>query len=836
MNVPARMSSPRREFWEQSTLFAIVMASVLPVLGILVDGGTWYAPLIVTAAVVAAAGSASRSLTRRSWPGWVLQPLIAASAAMMIAVPSSQRWGPFPGPETLPGLRDAAQNLAVALANDVAPIQPVTEVTAFSVATVGLLMWFLDLLCRGQYRAPAVGVPLVLAPAIAASFSIGGPLGPAVLLSTGAAVVALLLMPRELVPAPAPMGAAPIDAVRRPPRRPARGPALGPARVLASVVTVLVAAAAAVALPAVVVPQPETGQFPVGSRWITPGSFAGVDPLLDLSRDLRSPLSRTVLRYSAPAGSSVYLRTNTISDLLAPAWRPSEGGFEPYLDGGPLSERPVSDTAVPLHAPTEAEMVGTGYPPWVLNGGEEDSWTGGSLNPDTTEATRKLGPTVGIDAVAYASPWVALPQDAVKVNGLSGRFAQQLSTGTLRQSENQTVKGGAYSAQLLEPPTSRALSTSPSLREIAQQGLEFNGGLVDPVTGTRLESSRPVQQDRDRIPEPVRTLAERVVKDAGAQDRPDRIAAALRDHLTSGQYRYSEQAPVSSNGRSGGLDMVQRFLESRSGYCVHFASTMVLMARSEGIPARLALGYSPGKSTSAPGTVAGVDGTTFDVDSRNAHAWAELYFVNVGWVAFDPTPGRAGTSADAIVESPEASSSSAAPSSSASSPASSAAADPTRSSNAAGPSSDQTPETSDDVAAGPGSAAQAPPELWPLLATLLALGLLTAAGWGGRAALRSRRAARISGGGPGAAQLAWRETARAAGSAASAWTRPSPEAAEAWFPTGEAHDAAQRLAHAVDRDRYAPERSASPDPEAGARLAADVETVRAAAELRRRKH
>lgn len=832
-----RVSSTLRELCEQLALLAIVMFAVLPVLGLLVDGATWYAPLLITAALVALAGSLSRLVTRRSWPGWVMQPLIVASATITIALPPSQRMGPFPGSGTLDGLRDAAQNLASALANDVAPIQPVTEVTAFTAACLGLLLWVLDLLCRGRLRAPALGIPLVLAPALAASFSIESPLGASVLLGSTASVVALLLFPRHRVPAPSSrvLSALEAGAVDAPQR-----PRMLLSRAIAATATVAVAAGAAAAAPALVVPEPELGQFPVGSRWVTPGSFEGVDPLLDLSRDLRSPLSRTVVRYSAPAASSVYLRTNTISDLLAAEWRPSDDGFEPYSAGDALADRGTESLGAPPHAPTAAEMAGTGYPSWVLNAGDLDSWTGGSQNPDTTEARRARGAKVGIDALGYASPWVALPQDTESVTGLAGAYAQQLSTGTLRQVNNESVQGGNYQAQLLEPPSSRQLGTSPSLRDIAREALASGGSISDPETGASIDSADPLQADRDRIPEPVRALAERVVGDAGAQNRPDRIAAALRDHLTSSQYRYSEQAPVSANGRSGGLAMVERFLDTKSGYCVHYASAMVLMARSQGIPARLALGYSPGKSTQKDASVAGVDGTAFEVNSRNAHAWAELYFAKVGWVAFDPTPGRAGTSSDAIVESPEATSGTSTPASSSSGSTSSAAADPTRTTRDAEETAQTSadPTSSEPRAGGASTSTQTPPWWWPTLLATLAAGFLVAAGWGARTTLRARRTASIGAGGPRAAQLAWREAARAAGHGSAAWERPSPEAAAAWFPDGEPHHAAQRLARAVDRERYGPTPTPgeTADPELGTQLIADLNVLRSAAQRRGRQH
>jgi hypothetical protein len=68
---------------------------------------------------------------------------------------------------------------------------------------------------------------------------------------------------------------------------------------------------------------------------------------------------------------------------------------------------------------------------------------------------------------------------------------------------------------------------------------------------------------------------------------------------------------------------------------------MAVMARAAGIPSRVAVGYTPGTATGE--TQPGPDNSElreFAVDSRNAHAWPELYFDGVGWVRFEPTPSR----------------------------------------------------------------------------------------------------------------------------------------------------------------------------------------------------
>lgn len=71
-------------------------------------------------------------------------------------------------------------------------------------------------------------------------------------------------------------------------------------------------------------------------------------------------------------------------------------------------------------------------------------------------------------------------------------------------------------------------------------------------------------------------------------------------------------------------------LHSQQGYCSHFATAFVLLARSQGIPARYVQGYYIRRN----------DENTIEVKSGMAHAWAEAYIDGVGWISFEPTPGK----------------------------------------------------------------------------------------------------------------------------------------------------------------------------------------------------
>ena len=120
----------------------------------------------------------------------------------------------------------------------------------------------------------------------------------------------------------------------------------------------------------------------------------------------------------------------------------------------------------------------------------------------------------------------------------------------------------------------------------------------------------------------VRARSQQVVE--GIEGRYDQ-ALALQSFFRSTQnFTYTTEVdPARSD------DAVWDFLGSGSGYCVQFATAMTVMARTLGIPARLAVGFLPGE-TNAIGE--------YVVTGRESHAWPELYFPDAGWIRFEPTP------------------------------------------------------------------------------------------------------------------------------------------------------------------------------------------------------
>ncbi|MCR5775768.1 MAG: transglutaminase domain-containing protein [Lachnospiraceae bacterium] len=102
----------------------------------------------------------------------------------------------------------------------------------------------------------------------------------------------------------------------------------------------------------------------------------------------------------------------------------------------------------------------------------------------------------------------------------------------------------------------------------------------------------------------------------------------IESELNNMTYNNSPGA-IPSDIDSGAEFLDYFVLGKKEGFCTHYATAFVLMARSIGIPARYVQGYSK--------TVKNV--RSFPVMSDNAHAWGEAYIDGIGWIAFEPTPG-----------------------------------------------------------------------------------------------------------------------------------------------------------------------------------------------------
>ncbi|GAA1364794.1 transglutaminase family protein [Streptomyces beijiangensis] len=203
----------------------------------------------------------------------------------------------------------------------------------------------------------------------------------------------------------------------------------------------------------------------------------------------------------------------------------------------------------------------------------------------------------------YAQNWLPLPYPAMQV-GINGKWRFEPVGRTLVGDRGQTTRGVQYSVtSLVVEPTAQQLAQAPSApASLVKEYTKVPESLPSVVKSTALEVTKGSANDYER-------------------------AVKLQDWFSSeGGFTYDTQVQSGT-----GSAAISRFLKEKKGFCVHFSFSMAAMARTLGIPARVAVGFTPGSAQ---------QDSTMSVGLRDAHAWPELYFEGVGWTRFEPTPSR----------------------------------------------------------------------------------------------------------------------------------------------------------------------------------------------------
>ncbi len=326
-----------------------------------------------------------------------------------------------------------------------------------------------------------------------------------------------------------------------------------------------------------------------------------------------------VLRAAAVVGLAAVLAGVVVGPRLPGADSPSLFGIgdKPGARGSArVTVSPLVDIRGRLVNPSGAEVFTVGSPApayWRLTSLDRFD---GSIWSSRGSYQRAKGSLP--DGVATSGPEQTLPQDFVigalsaiwlpaafrpdRVDGQVPGLRYERDSGSLL-TDRESADGLAYRVESALPTlTAEALAAAP-----------------EGMPGAIAERYLPLPPE---FPVSVRLQAGEVVV---GQTTPFGKARALQDWFRS-EFTYSlDVAP------GHGDDAIVRFLEDRVGYCEQFAGTFAAMARVVGLPARVAVGFTPG--------ALGADGR-YHVTDREAHAWPEVYITGYGWVAFEPTPGR----------------------------------------------------------------------------------------------------------------------------------------------------------------------------------------------------
>ncbi|TFD62618.1 DUF4129 domain-containing protein [Cryobacterium suzukii] len=229
---------------------------------------------------------------------------------------------------------------------------------------------------------------------------------------------------------------------------------------------------------------------------------------------------------------------------------------------------------------------------------------------DADVETVEASTSIVIDGVN--SHWLPAPARASSIEGLTGRWYWDSRTRAIA-SVSANALGQEYTVSSLE--------LKPTAEQLRQASSDYPASVVGNL----------------QLPVEPPSIIEETAREVTAATTSNYDAAvAIQNYLRSSAFSYDTEAPVEDGYDGGGVGVIGMFLQEKRGYCVHFASTMAAMARTLGIPSRVSLGYLPGVKSQDREQGLG----QYNVDSHDLHAWPELYFVGIGWVKFEPTPGR----------------------------------------------------------------------------------------------------------------------------------------------------------------------------------------------------
>jgi transglutaminase-like putative cysteine protease len=294
-------------------------------------------------------------------------------------------------------------------------------------------------------------------------------------------------------------------------------------------------------------------------------------------------------------------------------------GINPVIDLGQDLRRPnatlaytyttTSTEALYFKLTTLTRFSGDRWEPLPVETRPDNSMDEFGDPPGLTDDVERTEVSTTVEIGDLAARWLPVPYPATSVEGLEGPWFWEPDGLSVRTNDANARRQLYTVSSLAIRPTEEQLSAA--------------GSAEGPLQLTALP---------DDLPENIRTTAADVTSEASTDYER---AVALQSFFTGGEFRYSEETPVEQDFDGTGMQAVSRFLDARTGYCVHFASAMAVMSRALDIPARVVVGFQPGQPQLRDGQF-----SHFEVTTHDLHAWPELFFEDVGWVRFEPTPGR----------------------------------------------------------------------------------------------------------------------------------------------------------------------------------------------------
>lgn len=329
-----------------------------------------------------------------------------------------------------------------------------------------------------------------------------------------------------------------------------------------------------------------------------------------------------VLGVTSTTDTPIYLRYRTTVDLEEDGWTVADEEFIALLNAGvdqDFCENTQFYNYLKLTAPSKDPQEA-------------------GLDHIKSEEEGYINDRITVFPQYKVSDLLALPKGAVTNLPLS-EYEGLIREGDTMLRYTKTPSERSYVYQTTSPLfTSQVFLTNFAATQEAYLALRNAHSKTDEYMGQELEYSRFVARNYLDLPDgmmrKVKTTAEEIT--APYKTKLEKVQALERYFRTNFTYSTERQRLVREDGTElSAMDTIHYFLftnEEKNGYCTLFASSMAIMARTLGYPARVASGYY------AKPLFNDVDNYGVALYDSDYHAWTEIYFDGIGWVAFEPTP------------------------------------------------------------------------------------------------------------------------------------------------------------------------------------------------------
>ena len=550
--------------------------SLLPIF----DSYQWLPRVLLVVAAITATSAVAHRVRGLAFAAPLL--MVAVLTGLLTALYAHQvaPFGFFPGPAALRLLHQTLSDGFSDTTNLAAPVPVTRGLSLLTTGGIGVVAVLVETLATGLRRPAVAGLPLLAVFTVPAAILDNG-VGWQPFVFCSAGYLALLLAEgrdritrwgrpvraQRFTRADAPPLVPP---ARRPAdgSRPPAGPHAGGGRVVTSQLTSLGRRVGAAAIGvAVVVPVLIPG---LHSGWFGTHHTAGAGGLGGSGGTTINPI--------------VSLRRDLQQTTPQPLFSYTTTGSPDYL-----------------RMLTLDKFDGTQWTPAATTSGQDVDANQTLPPPGNVTVKPKGAVTTDIDVSGLKEPFLPTPMVPTKLKA-RGDWRYNPNTMVLYSEHSSTV-------HLRYQVTSTAYDPSQDF---------LNAVVNDPGDS----AVKPYLTVPSGLPAAIKAQADNIVAEAHA-NTSYQIAVALQNWFQTNFFYDTSVQGSSANA-------LVSFLNDKRGYCEQFAATMALMARMEGIPSRVDVGFTPGAKI--PGT------NTYLVTTADAHAWPELYFTGVGWLRFEPTP------------------------------------------------------------------------------------------------------------------------------------------------------------------------------------------------------